>query len=261
MRTKQWHAIGMVVALAAMSAPSGWAAEVIDVTRSVSSSGSIASVATLAVTPITISTGLSAASLAFGQVTTGASPWVRAPQYLRLQYQSNQVSWAVRVLTNNRTAFPSMVGFVTDPGQPGDADDKLGYAGMIGTVPTNVLDRVSLAWQVYKDPVAGGPPAPTGDTDVTPVDPANSWQTPWASVADASDCLSNCRTATPGTIDKTGEYFRIVQGGPSSSGLLAHPNDNNRIGDNDIAVYVAARFGGAPADSYGATIILEMYHF
>lgn len=255
-----WQAIGVAIALAAISAPSGWA-EVIDVTRSVSSSGSIGSVATMTVTPTTISSGATAAALAFGTVTVGASPWVRAPQYLRLQYQSNQVSWAVRILTNNRVAFPSMVGFVTDPGQPGDTDDKLNYAGLIGTVPTNVLDRVSLAWQVYKDLVTGGPPAPAGDADVNAANPADSWQTPWAFVADASDCLSSCRTITPVTIDKTGEYFRIVQGGSTSSGLLAHPNDNNRIGDNDIAVYVAARFGGAPADSYSTTIILELYHF
>ena len=261
MRMRQWHVLAVAVALAAMSAPSGWA-EVIDVTRNVASSGAITSVATLTVTPITISTGATAASLAFGTVTVGASPWVRAPQYLRLQYQSNQTSWAVRVLTNNRVAFPSMVGFVTVPGNLTDPnDDQLGYAGMIGTVPTNVTDRVSLAWQVYRDPIAGGPAAPAIDTDVNPVNPDDAWRTPWAFVADASDCLSNCRTGTPVTIDKTGEYFRIVQGGPLSSGLLAHPNDNNRIGDNDIAVYVSGRFGGAPADSYSTTVIVEMYHF
>ena len=254
-RAQQWQVWTVVTALMAWM-PSGWA-EVIDVSRTVTASGSVGSVATFTVTPRNISDNTTASGIAFGTVVVGATPWVRAPQYLRIQYQSNQASWAVRILTNNRSSFPGMAGRITnDNGTPGNpADDQLNYAGMIGSTPADPNNRVSLGWQVYKDNVVGGPAAPP-DTDV-----GGLWNSPWAFVADASDCLSACTSGAPVTIDKTGEYFRIVQGNASTSGLLAHPNDGNRVGDNDVSLYVVGRFGGAPADSYNTTVILELYHF
>ena len=255
-RTRHWKIWTVATALMA-SMPSAWA-EVIDASRTVVASGAVGSVATLTVTPRNISDNTTAAGIAFGTVTPSpTTPWVRAPQYLRIQYQSNQASWAVRILTNNRSSFPSMAGrIVNDNGTPTNPnDDQLNYAGMIGSNAADPNDRVSVGWQVYKDNVVGGPATPL-DTDV-----GGLWNSPWAFVADASDCLSACLSVTPVTIDKTGEYFRIVQGNASTSGLLAHPNDGNRGGDNDVSLYVVGRFGGVPADSYNSTIILELYHF
>ena len=218
---------------------------------------SVGAVASMTVTPTNISDGSPAGTINFGAVTPGATPWVAAPQYLRIQHQSNHLSWAVRILTDNRAIFPTMAGLVlNDRGTPSDpTDDQLGYGGMIGTTPTDPKDRVSLAWQVYKDPLSGGPVAPT-DAQVGGV-----FNSPWAFLADASDCLSACTTANPVTIDKTLEFLRVAQGDSTSGFLLLHPDEGNRIADGDIAVYLAARFGAAPTDSYHTTIIVELYHF
>ena len=273
--TRRWIRIGWVLIAVCGVWSFNVAAETIDLQQTATSQGAVAAVATLTVTPRNISDNTTASGINFGTVTVGASPWVRAAQYLRIQYQSNNTTWAVRIVTNNKAAFPTMVGNVTDPApstpDPSDtntdpADDKLAYGGMIGSLPTNPIDRVPLVWQVYKDNVVGGPPAPTSDADMNDLNQDgidDSWKLPWAFIADVSDCIgvNTCRTATPVTIDKTGEYFQVVYGGPLSSAMRSHPNDNNRLGDNDIALYVAGRFGGAPADpSYRATIIFELYH-
>jgi len=213
----------------------------------------------LTVSARNVSDNSAVAGISYGAVTLGATPWKVAPQYLRVQHQSNNTNWAIRILTNNRTTFPTTVGKVLDAKVLADPnDDILGYGGLIGTTPTDPNDRVTLAWQVYKDPVVGGPVAPA-DAQV-----GGTFNSPWAFLADASDCPStatNCRSATPSTIDKTLEFFRISQGDSASAFLKLHPDDGNRVADGDVPVYIAARFGGTPADFYSSTIIVELYHF
>jgi hypothetical protein len=254
--------MGRIVAAAALAwGPAvGARAEVVDQVRTVSASGSIGAQATLTVTARNVSGDtVASGGLAFGTVSVGTTPWDVAPQYLQVQYHVNHSNWAVRILTNNKAAFPTMVGKVLDAKVLADPnDDILGYAGMIGSTPTDPNDRVTLAWQVFRNTVAGGPADPT-DLQV-----GGAFNSAWALLADASDCPStatNCRSATPATIDKTLEFFRVVQGDASTSGLLLHPDNGDRVGDGDIAVYVAGRFGGAPADSYSTTIGITLYHF
>ena len=253
-----WH-VAAACALAVSTGPAAAMAEVIDFTRSVGASGSIGAVASLTVTPLFISTSTGATSIAFGAVTVGTTPWRVAPVYLRVLHSNNNNNWAVRILTNNRSLFPTMAGKVLDAKVLADtSDDILGYGGLIGSTPTDPNDRVTLAWQIYKDPVVGGPVAPA-DSAV-----GGAFNSAWAFMADASDCPStstNCRSATPDTVDKTIEFLRIMQGDAATASLLLHPDNGVRTADGDVALYIAARFGGAPADTYGSTIIVEMYHF
>ena len=250
----------LVVCALAVSCGAGTAqAEVVDVIQSVDASGSVGAIASLNVTALNIADLSSAAGIAFGAVTLGATPWKVAPQVLQVDHDSNQANWAIRILTNNRSAFPTMVGNVLDAKVLADPnDDILGYGGLIGSDPTNPNDRVVLAWQVFKDLVVGGPVDPT-DAEV-----GGTFNSPWAFMADASDCPStatNCRSVTPDTIDKTIEFLRVAQGDAAAGFLLLHPDDGNRIADGAIALYVAGKFGTAPADSFSSTIILELYHF
>ena len=255
--TKGWR-VATAYLVAMSTGPAVAMAEVIDVTRTVGVAGSVTATSSLTVSPITIATGIGATSIAFGAVAVGATPWKVAPQYLRVQYVNNNANWAIRILTNNRASFPTMAGKVLDAKVLADPnDDILGYGGLIGSTPPDPNDRVTLAWQVLKDPLVGGPAAPT-DLQV-----GGAFNSTWAFMADASDCPStsvNCRSVTPDTIDKTIEFLRILQGDSATSGLLLHPDNGIRTGDGDVAVYVTARFGGAPADAFGATIIVEMYH-
>ena len=275
LRISQGWRVAVAYALAMSTGPAVAMAEVIDITRTVGVAGSVTAAATLTVTPITIATGIGATSIAFGTVTPGATPWKVAPQFLRVQYANNNANWAIRILTNNLAARPTMAGKVLDAKVIADPnDDILGYAGLIGSTPTDPNDRIALGWQVLKDPVTGGPAAPVDALATPPAPPANDCPTgtscvggrfnsPWAFMADASDCPStstNCRSATPDTVDKTIEFLRVVQGDSSTSGLLLHPDNGVRTGDGDVPVYIAARFGGAPADTFSATIIVEMYH-
>ena len=255
---RTWY-MAVAYALAVSTSPSIAWAEVVDVVQSVGASGSIGAVASLTVSARNVSDNSVASGINFGAVTLGATPWKVAPQYLRLLHQSNNNSWAIRIFTNNRGTFPTMVGKVLDAKVLADPnDDILGYGGLIGSVPTDPNDRVTLAWQVSKDPVTGGPAAPT-DLQV-----GGTFNSPWAFMADASDCPStatNCRSATPATIDKTIEFLRVAQGDAVNAFLKLHPDDGNRIADGDVPVYITARFSGAPADSYSSTIIVELYHF
>lgn len=258
MKRARWQVVAtcaLSMGLAAATAK----AEVVDQARTVIGSGSIGSVASLTVSPRTISTDAAASSIAFGNVSLPAGEfWKVAPQYLRIQHQSNAANWAIRILTNNRSVHPTMEGKVLDAKVVADLnDDILGYGGLIGTNSQAPSNRVPWAWQVYKDTVAGGPAVPT-DTQV-----GGTFNSPWAFIADASDCPSTattCRSATPPTIDKTIEFLRMAQGDASNAFLLLHPDVAPRTSDGDIAVYITARFGGMPADAYSSTLILELYH-
>lgn len=283
----RWSVV-VACALALSTGPGAAWAEVVDSTKPVSASGSIGATASLTVTPKLISNNSSALGLSFGAVTLGASPWKVAPQYLDMAHVSNHNNWAIRVLTNNKANFAGLAGKVlgdagttcnllpTDPNfltTPACTDDPLGYGGLIGTTPSNPNDRVTLAWQVYKDVVVGGPATPTADDtngvlDAGVNEVGGYFNAPWAYMADASDCPStnlvplNCRQAiNPPTIDKTAEFFRVAQGDASNAFLLLHPSDGNRTADGVTPVYIAGRFGGAPADTFSSTIILELYHF
>jgi hypothetical protein len=259
MNSVRWRAAAACVASVCLAASTA-GAEVVDVVRTVSASGSIGSVASLTVTPLNIVGSGAPASVAFGSVSLSPGQfWKVAPTYLRVQHQSNSANWAIRILTNNKSTHPTMTGAVLDPKTAGtDQDDILGYGGLIGSNPQDPNDRVPWAWQVYKDTVVGGPTSPT-DAQV-----GGTFNIPWAFLADASDCpatATNCRSVTPSTLDKTIEFLRVAQGDAAAGFLKLHPDDGNRIADGDVAVYIAARFGGAPADSYGSSLILELYHF
>jgi len=263
-------------ALAALSTGPGMAwAEVVDVIENVPASATVGATATLTVTPKRISDNSVAAGLSWGAVSLGATPWNVAPQYLEVLHESNHSNWAIRILTNNRATHPTMAGKVLDPKGAGESDDILGYGGLIGSNANDVNARPALGWQVYKDPVPGGPAAPV-DASATPAaPPANDCNTgttcvgsrfnsPWAFMADASDCPSTattCRSATPPTIDKTIEFLRIAQGDAAGGFLLGHPSISERTADGDIAVYLTGRFLGMPADTYSTTVIVELYHF
>ncbi len=258
-------------------------AEVVDVTRTVGASGSLATTVSLTVQPRTIAADALAASIAFGTVTgvSIAAPWKVAPQYLKVQHASNHNNWAIRIYTNNKATKPTTVGTVLgdngttcDPLLPASSactDDPRGYGGLIGTTPTNPNDRVPWAWQVYKDVVVGGPATPVDDDgdgalDVGVNEVGGFFNAPWAFIADASDCPStpavplNCTAAPAPTIDKTIEFLQVAVGDAANAFLKLHPLTPPRDSDGDVAVYIAGRFGGAPADTFTATLILELYH-
>jgi len=270
---RTWRKLA-VCALAVLIGPAWAAAEVIDVTQTVGASGSVGSSVSLVVSARNIVGDTVASGVAFGAVT-GSAPWKVAPQYLKVVHSSNRAFWAIRILTNNRATHPTMAGKVLDPKGAGESDDILGYGGLIGSNANDVNARPALGWQVYKDPVPGGPAAPV-DASATPAaPPANDCNTgttcvgsrfnsPWAFMADASDCPSTattCRSATPPTIDKTIEFLRIAQGDAAGGFLLGHPSISERTADGDIAVYLTGRFLGMPADTYSTTVIVELYHF
>lgn len=246
-------AVGMV--LGAIG-PAG--AEVLDAGGQVPASGLVSTTTSLTITARNISDDSTASGVDFPAASASTTaPWVRSPQYLQVQHQSNQSNWAIRILTNNRGTFtnPPMEGRVLNPG-PTDSpdDDQLSYSGLVGD-PANPNARAPLAWQVFTDPVSGGPAVPA-DAQV-----GGAFDSPWAFLADASDCTSQCRSASPVTVDKTIEFFRVAQGDATQGFLLLHPNVPPRTADGNIAVYLAARLGGVPSGTYSSNILLELYHF
>ena len=251
--------LAVACALGTWAVPGLALAEVVDVIQSVGASGSIGAVASMTVTPRFISSNANTTGISFGAVTIGATDWNLPPQYLRIAHQSNNTNWAIRILTNNKAARPTLAGKVLDAKVVADPnDDILGYGGMYGSTPLDPNNRVPIAWQAYKDPVVGGPAAPM-DAQV-----GGTFNSPWAFIADASDCpdtSTNCRSVTPDKIDKTIEFLRVAQGDASNAFLKLHPDDGNRNSDGDVALYVTGRFKGVPADSYTTSIILELYHF
>ncbi|GEM_PF-6254302 len=245
------------------------AAEVVDFTRTVTAAGSIGASASLTVVTALIGSNAPQA-LNWGAVTgvTPTVPWKVAPQYMAITHSSNAANWAIRVLTNNKSAFPTLAGKVLDAKVIADPnDDILGYAGMIGSTPADPNNRIPWVWQAFQNTLAAAPTAPVDNNDNGTIEPnevGGEFNAPWAFIADLSDCPStatNCRSAAPATIDDTIEYLRIAQGDSSNAFLLLHPETPPRTSDGTIAVYLAARFGGASADTYRSTIIVELYHF
>lgn len=93
--------VGLVLGLA-----SNAGAEVLDAGGQVPASGSVSDTTSLTITPRNISDNSTATGVEFPAASaTEAAPWVRSPQYLQLQHQSNHSNWAIRILTNNRSTF------------------------------------------------------------------------------------------------------------------------------------------------------------
>lgn len=262
-------------------------AEVVDRTYSNTASATVTSTATMTVNPKLISTNGSALTIAFGSVPAGPTPWVVAPQYLEVAHASNFNNWAIRFYSDNKVPKPTTVGKVLGdngtlcdpllPASPNCVDDPLGYGGLIGTTPANPNDRATLAWQVYQNPVSGGPVTPIDEIvnfepdGTTPHVDANEvggyFNAPWAYLADKSDCPStptiplNCKASPAPTVSLTTEFLRVAQGDSSNSFLLNHPQVAPRTSDGIMAVYVAARLGQAPADTYASLLKMDLYHF
>jgi hypothetical protein len=248
-----------------------YAVETIDVTRTITVGATVGEVKTLNVTANNVSDDLAAAGVQFDlAAVTPANPWTVAKQYLKIQYNCNLANWAIRILSDNKTAYAGMAGKPTAPGVDGvygTADDILSYAGLIDSATkANPENRASLAWQVYANK-----PAPyvasLVDNDLkgltaagAPTD-AYNWNSKWAYVADKSD------TGYAAGVNNNTGYFMIGVGGPTGLGLSFHPatganptQPTGVNGDGDIVVPLAARFGGLGAGTYGTNLMVQLVH-
>jgi len=231
-------------------------AETVDVSVPITIGATIGSVATLTVTPRNIVGDAVAAGLSFTNPT--ANPWTVSDQYLQVQYNCNLPLWAVRIVTDNKAEFPTMVGKPIGAGADGSwgtADDLLSYAGLVDTNSVNNPEnRATLVWQVYANPQA---PSALSDATVT-----DTWNAPWAYIADVSNSGYDSEIDSDSNIN-TLAYSTIAQGGAAGNGLNFHPSLGDGVpkpGDGDIAVYIGAKFAGLSAGSYSAKLMVQLIH-
>lgn len=242
--------------------------------------------------------GTPAGSLQFpAQNATINEPWVHSPQYLRVTYSSDENIWGIRIVTNNNVdigqVYPKPIGpgpdnqweweklglsgyqYVGGVWQTGD--DSVSFGGLIhpGT-KANPNYRADLAWQVYKDPVPSPDPIYKNWQGVWNV--GGNWNDDWAYITDKSDKWNGQLVIGgvyyPGTWDA--KYEMVVTGNPVVNYLAQHPvvsgskeNPDPKLGDCDIAIYLAACFGISqngtfigilPAGNYQTRIYLELIH-
>lgn len=252
----------------------------------------IAATHSLAVQVLNYADDMLAASVSFP--SPGATTWTVSDQYLRVIYSSNYPLWAIRIVTDNVTAYAGMYGKPIDPGRNGvyngspeavpGSDDECSYGGLIDdATKTNPDNRAALAWQIFASKVAPNTlndDALRGRTAAGAPTDAYNWNSPWAYVVDISNTREDTR---PGAVppylrpifigvDEDGdtntiEYSHFILGGGATSGLSFHPalgadptNPDPKPGDGDVVAYLGARFGGLSGGVYGANLKVELIH-
>ena len=106
--------------------------------------------------------------------STQDAPWVVSDQYLKIEFDSTESRWGLRIITDNVTDlqadYDGAVEYFTDVGEDtdgdgeeyGDSDDLDLYSGAVyitdpdedgtaDTITDNPYYRVPLAWQVYDE--------------------------------------------------------------------------------------------------------------
>lgn len=215
-------------------------------------------------------------------------PWVHSPQYIRVIYDSDEAMWGIRIVTDNNTdigqVYPKpqnkgpdnqwhwvvlgVAGYPYAGGVWQTGDDSVSFGGLIdpGT-KDDPSHRADIAWQVYTNPVVEPDPIYKNWAGVWNV--SGNWNADWAYVVDKSNrwngVLSVGGIFHPGTWNA--KYEMVVTGNPLISYLALHPvvsgsmaNPDPKIGDGNIALYIAANFGGLSAGNYGTTLYLELIH-
>lgn len=230
-------------------------AEVVDVTVSITIGATIGSTATLTVKSRNIVGNAEVIPTALSFTNPTAATWTVSDQYLQVVYNCNLALWAVRIVTNNVATNPGMPGKPTAPGPDGiygTADDILSYGGLVDAASiTNPDNRALLAWQAYPNTAVPG--------TLTDATVSGLWNSDWSYVADISNTGYDPEVDSDNNTD-TLAYSTVVQGGAAGSGLNFHPNDGSRTGDNDIALYMGARFLGLSAGTYSANLVVQLIH-
>lgn len=227
--------------------------------------------------------GTPAAGIIFpGGDATVEEPWVHSPQFLRVVFSTDELSWGVRIVTFNEVnigeVYPKplnkgpdnqweweklgLTGYQYVGGQWQTGDDSVSFEGLIDPATKDNPDfRAALAWQVFKDPV----PEPDAiykhplfgwNVGSNPVNWNGTWIYPreWANIVDGSNKWNGESVLGgvfyPPPAPQYSLKYEIVANGNSNiiSFLAQYPpmqltNPDPRSGDCDIAVYFAACFG------------------
>lgn len=221
---------------------------------------------------------------------TAEAPWVHSPQYIRLIYDSDEALWGIRIVTDNDTDIGEVYPDPQNQGTDGEwewtlhpdwggryryeagewqtGDDSVSIGGLIDpSTKENPNYRADLAWQVYNDPVAEPDPIYQNWAGVWNV--GGNWNDDWAYVVDKSNMWYGTPSVGgifyPGTWNA--KYEMVATGNPLIGYLAQHPvvsgsrsSPDPKIGDGDIAIYIAANFGGLPAGNYRTRLYLELVH-
>lgn len=219
----------------------------------------------------------------------GTTTWTVADQYVDITYNCNLALWGIRIISDNKAAYPGMYGkpigtgpnstYDGSPEQVATSDDACSYSGLIDlATKTNPDNRATLAWQVFSSKTDN--PTPTindnslkGLTATGTTTNAYNWNAPWAAMVDIGNTTGGTPQASylvdlrvdPDSDTDTVGYMYVVQGGASGSGLNFHPaqgsdptNPLPRTADGKAAVFLAARFAGISAGSYGTQMYVQL---
>lgn len=231
------------------------------------------------------------------QNATIAEPWLHSPQYLRVIYNSDEMMWGVRIVTDNETNIGQVYPKPLNPGPPDEdgvsrwewerlglsgyqyidgvwqtGNDNVSFGGLINpATKDNPNLRASLAWQVFNEPDPEGPDEIFKNWEGV-WNVGGNWNDGWAYVVDKSD-KSNGELVVGGIYypnSWSAKYEMVVVGDQSISYLATHPYiGDSRLGDGDIAVYIAACFGVMengdytsilPRGDYGTVLYLELVY-
>lgn len=188
---------------------------------------------------------------------TASEPWIRSPQCVRVMYSSTEISWGIRIVTDNQMNFGAIYPRPLNAGPDGQwewekqgndkykfddvakewltGDDSVSFAGLIDPSYTDYPQyRPALAWQVFSQPVAEPdniykhPIYGWWNVGTNPKEIFGTWMYPfdWGYVTDLGDKW-NGETITDGVFYPSPPYpewslrYEIVANGTSELGWLA----------------------------------------
>lgn len=170
------------------------------------------------------------------------------------------------------------------------SDDSCSYGGLVYTADLEeVTYRASLGWRIYNDKLKfdakPGQPADSDLNNGTPDDPNDDWKSKWAYIVDKGDTEYNDNIILGYSVDEDGDFltwynYQVAvfgdgtSGAQEKNGLAQHPPNPDtdtpadkdlepdaKYGDNEVAIYVAARFSSKdytvdPANPNGVDFVL-----
>lgn len=274
------------------------AAETVAGTGSADIGAVVAAAGVLTVTILDRATELpGATSLAFNgglPIDQSVAPkWLLSDQMFLVNYDSNQPSWAIRMVTDNITTVPGI-----EYQKSGDGTARFS-SGLIRDA-SDIFNRARVIWEIFTDPT---PTKPLDDDHVYGLDANNDgdFEDPgdvapvWGFVSDKGDSSyagwdgnndgdMNETTDVGLDINNDGDYLDIadgdippdvepnptsaaywtVQGVGANSFLMPYPDDNSPIGtegDGSVYIYFGSDLGdGVAAGTYAATIYVELFY-
>ncbi len=209
----------------------GTSLAVVDRTGTVPASATLGASTSLTVQGKKISDNTNVTLIDFGSLPGGTGNKLAA-QYVELNVASNYGGWELEVYTDN---------FAT---QPSTTTWGYQYGGMKGAIAGN---RVGMVWQAYRVTTAVSDP---------PVALTN-----WTYLKDKRD------VDMPGTVPNESwatahsqGYTNIAYGGPDWMNVVEPGTTGVLDTDKKLMVYLGGIFGSAPADTYGTTVGIDLYH-